>query len=247
MKDDIPVMPEGFESGLPENVKKIIEGIQKKASGGRTRGLLVASRSWLGNVGGTPVDGVICDLLLVSRNLRGLHLLTLYDADEDDDGMFLKYSRNTAQKIKVSLAKDGACSEKVYVVPHIVSCGDETTQAMQALNLRNDARYPSSYDLTSREVLNEVLKSLVTILATVPSTLSSKLGVSIMNLLTKEQFELLNEQTKINRELWIKGPAGTGKTLVAVEFMRELKRRENLASKEILCVCENAGIKKQIR
>lgn len=247
MRDGFPVTPKGFESGLPENVKRIIKEIQKKASGRPAQGLLVASRSWLGNVGGTPVDGVICDLLLVSRNFRGLHFLTLYNADEDDDGMFLKYSREVARKIKVSLAMDGACYEKVYVVPHIVPCSDETTQAIQALNLTNDKRYPNSYGLTSRKALNEVLKSLVTILATVPSTLSSKLGVSIMNLLTKEQFQLLYQQIEVNRELWIKGPAGTGKTLVAVEFMRELKRRENLANNEILCVCENAGIKKQIR
>ena len=247
MRDGFPVTPKGFESGLPENVKRIIKEIQKKASRRPAQGLLVASRSWLGNVGGTPVDGVICDLLLVSRNFRGLHLLTLYNADEDHDGMFLKYSREVARKIKVSLAMDGACYEKVYVVPHIVPCSDETTQAIQALNLKNDKWYPNSYDLTSRKVLNEVLKSLVTILATVPSTLSSKLAVSIMNLLTKEQFQLLYQQIEVNRELWIKGPAGTGKTLVAVEFMRELKRRENLANNEILCVCENAGIKKQIR
>ena len=247
MKKDIPVVPEGFESGLRENVKRIIEGIQQKASRDRFRGLLVASRSWLANMGGTPVDGVICDLLLVSRNLRGLHLLTLYDADKDDDRMFPKYSRDVALKIKVSLAKDGACSKKVYVVPHVVPCNNETTQALQALNLRDDEWYPKSYDLTPREVQNEVLRSLVTILATVPSTLSSKLGVSIMNLLTKEQFELLKTQIDVNRELWIEGRAGTGKTLVAVEFMRELKRRENLSNKEILCVCESAGIKKQIR
>lgn len=238
-------MPEGFELSLPENVKTIIREIQKKASGSRSRGLLVASRSWLANVGGAPFDGVICDLVLVSRNLRGLHLLTL--CDSADDGKFLEYSREVAQKIKVGLAKDGACCQKVYVVPHVVRCTDDTTKAMQSLNIRDDHQYPKSYDLTSRQVLNEVLKSLVIILASVPSTLSSQLGVSIMNLLTKEQFQLVKEQIEVNRELWIKGPAGTGKTLVAVEFMRELMLREKLEKNQILCVCENAGIREQIR
>ena len=68
-----------------------------------------------------------------------------------------------------------------------------------------------------------------------------------MNLLTKEQFQLVKEQIEVNRELWIKGPAGTGKTLVAVEFMRELMLREKLEKNQILCVCENAGIREQIR
>ena len=90
-----------------------------------------------------------------------------------------------------------------------------------------DDRYPKSYDLlTPREKLNEILKAMVITVAAVPSTLSSKLGVTIFNLLTKEQFHLVHQLAETNEELWIKGVAGTGKTLVAVEFMRELKRRE---------------------
>ena len=90
-----------------------------------------------------------------------------------------------------------------------------------------DDRYPKSYDLlTPREKLNEILKAMVITVAAVPSTLSGKLGVTIFNLLTKEQFQLVHQLTKINEELWMEGVAGTGKTLVAVEFMRELKRRE---------------------
>ena len=86
-----------------------------------------------------------------------------------------------------------------------------------------DDRYPKSYDLHSlRAKLNEILKAMVITVA----ALSGKLGVTIFNLLTKEQFQLVHQLTKINEELWMEGVAETGKTLVAVEFMRELKRRE---------------------
>lgn len=239
MKDGIPVKPEGFESNLPEGAQATIRQIQKKCSGDRNRGLLVASRSWLGNVGGKPMDGVICDLLLVSRNKRGLHLFTLC---QSGDGKFLEYSRQAAQSIKTSLVRDGACSQKFYVSYHVVSCNNTE------LAVCDDVRYPQAYDLqVPRGKLNEVLKALVIILATVPSTLSNKLGVSIMNLLTWEQFQLIYQLIEVTRELWIKGAAGTGKTLVAVEFMRELQRREKLDKEEILCVCENLGIRNQIR
>lgn len=188
------------------------------------------------------MEGVICDLLLISRNMGGLHLFTLCHGAADD--RFLKYSREAALSIKIGLVKDGACREKFYISPHVVSCVEESVIELESC----DGRYPKGYDLeSSREKLNEVLKSMVIILASVPSPLSNKLGVSIMNLLTKEQFKLVHQQIEVNRELWIKGVAGTGKTLVAVKFMRELHRREKLRKSEILCVCENEGIASQIR
>ena len=237
-----PVFPEGFESTLLPEAQLVIRKIQKKCSRDRNRGLLVASRSWLGNTGGTPMEGVICDLLLISRNMGGLHLFTLCHSAVDD--RFLKYSREAARSIKISLVKDGACKEKFYISSHVVSCREESVIEVESC----DGRYPKGYDLkSSREKLNEILKSMVIILASVPSTLSNKLGVSIMNLLTKEQFKLVHQQIEVNRELWIKGVAGTGKTLVAVKFMRELHRREKLLKSEILCVCENEGIANQIR
>lgn len=188
------------------------------------------------------MEGVICDLLLISRNTGGLHLFTLCHSVTDD--RFLQYSREAARSIKISLVKDGACREKFYVSFHVVSCTDESVIELES----RDGRYPKGYDLeSSREKLNEILKSMVIILASVPSTLSNKLGVSIMNLLTRGQFQLVHQQIEVNRELWIKGVAGTGKTFVAVEFMRELLRREKLHKTEIFCVCENEGIAEQIR
>ena len=88
---------------------------------------------------------------------------------------------------------------------------------------------------------------MVITVAAVPSTLFSKLGVAIFNLLTKEQFQSVHQLTKIKKELWIKGVAGTGKTLVAMEFMRKLKRRDKLQKDEILYVCGNEGIANQVR
>ena len=105
-----PVFPEGFETTLTPEVQSVIHKIQKKCSGYRNRGLLAASRSWMGDTGGTPMEGVICDLLVISRNMGGLHLFTLCHSDADD--RFLNYSREAARSIKISLVKDGACREK---------------------------------------------------------------------------------------------------------------------------------------
>ena len=96
--------------------------------------------------------------------------------------------------------------------------------------------------------INKILQSLVIVLAQFPSFLSNKQGLKFLNLLTKEQFELLHKEIDEHRELWIQGVAGTGKTVVAVEFIRRLLRRDpNLTNQNILYVCERPEMLPQIR
>lgn len=239
--DTFPVSPEGVESSLPAEAQAAIRNIQRVCRRDRNRGFLAVSRSWLQDIGGTAIDSIICDVLLVSRNMGGLHLYTL--CDKADETSF-QYSKEAAQSIKKRLSENGARGQKFYVSSHVLPC-----RAGREVKFPSpDDRYPKSYDLLSlKEKLNEILKAMVVTLAAVPSTLSSKLGVTFFNLLTTEQFRLVHQQIEVNRELWIKGVAGTGKTLVAVEFMRELRRREKLQRNEILYVCENEGIASQVR
>ena len=125
--------------------------------------------------------------------------------------------------MKKQLSENGARGQKFYVSYHVLPCGAGGEVGLPV----PDDRYPKFYDFHSlRAKLNEILEAMVITVAAAPSTLSGKLGVTIFNLLTKEQFQLVHQLTKINEELWMEGVAGTGKTLVAVEFMRELKRRE---------------------
>ena len=230
--------PEGFESNLPQNAKSVLRDIQQRCSESCERGLIAASRSWHGDMKRRPIDGAVCDLLIISPNMKRLHLFTLCSGVEVET--FLQYSREAAKSIKKRLVQEGACREKFFISYHVISCDEMTEQAL-TYNW-----YPPGYEL-HREKLNKILKALVILLAAVSSPLSSKMGVSIMNLLTKEQFQLVYQQIEINKELWVHGAAGTGKTLVAIEFMRELHRREKLRRDEILCVCENQGIAQQIR
>ena len=230
-----------MESSFPAKAQAAIRNIQQVCCRGRNQGFLAVSRSWLRDIGGTTIDSVICDVLLVSGNFGGLHLYTLCDTTDEKS---LKYSKKAAQSIKKRLLENGARGQKFYVSYHVHPCraGGEVVRPLP------DDRYPESYDLLNPQLkLDEILKALVITVASVPSTLSSKLGVIILNLLTKEQFNLVYQQIEINKKLWIKGVAGTGKTLVAVEFMRELKRRHKLKKDQILYVCENEGIANQVR
>lgn len=226
-----PVSPKDFVKNLPKAAQEVVERIQEFSSTGRNRSLLVGSLSWRACVSNKndfqgeslPVNGVICDFLLFNRELGGLHLFTLCDTDRVDERL-LSYSHSTAKGLKNVLVKQGGCKEKFYVTPHVVPCHAPERQMGQ---ICPDSRYPVNYKLQEdRAKIKKILESLVIVLAKIPSALSSKQGVSFFNLLTKEQFQLLYQEIDRFKELWIKGPAGTGKTVVAVEFIKELRRRD---------------------
>ena len=244
------MVPKGFEENQPEPVKQVIREIQRKCSKSRNRSLLVASRLWLSCITKDgnyceDADGVICDLLLFDKEQGGLHLFTL--CSNGTDKRSLSYAQTTAKVIKRALVVDGRCYEKFYVTYHLVAC--TATSAVPLDELSPDDRYPVNYQLDSpRGKLKKILRSLVIVLAKVPSVLSNKQGITFFNLLTVEQFQLLHYEIERHKELWIKGAAGTGKTLVAVEFIKELRRRDpTLTSDNIVYVCENLGLRQKIR
>ena len=251
-----PVSPKDFFKNLPKGAQEVVKRIQGFSSNGRSRALLVGSPSWRACVSNKSdvqgeslsVDGVICDLLLFNRELGGLRLLTLCDTDRVDESL-VSYSHTTAKALKKVLVIQGGCNEKFYVTPHVVPCRAPERQIRQIRQICLDSLYPGNYKLEEhRAKINRILESLVIVLAAIPSALSSKQGVSFFNLLTKEQFQLLYQEIDRFKELWIKGPAGTGKTVVAVELIKELHRRDpDLKQDEILFVCENIGLRKQIR
>lgn len=254
---ECPISPKGFEENLPEEAQQVVKKIQKLSSVGYTHALLVGSRSFLASVSkegegvreSLSVDAVICDLLLFNSKKGGLHLFTLFNPDKDYEQV-LAYSFTTAKTLKKLLVVQGGCQEKFYITPHVVPCHSQEVE-QQIGPICPDNRYPKSYELAQgrHTKVNKILESLVNVLAVIPSALSSKMGISIFNLLTKEQFELVYQEIDRSRskELWIKGVAGTGKTVVAVEFINELRRRDaSLQNENILYVCENVGLKRQI-
>ena len=241
------VVPEGFVSNLPKGAKIVIQKIQDQL----TSGLLVASPSMMSAVQKEEQrkeDGVICDLLLLSESLGRLHLISLVSSGSQDQ--FFPHARATAKAVKKSLVRNGGCYEKFYITCQVVLCNRVGTEPLHISS--PDSRYPKEYHLRSspQELvkINKILQSLVTVLAQFPSFLSNKQGLKFLNLLTAEQFKLLNREIDEHRELWIQGVAGTGKTVVAVEFIKELRRRYPcLARENILYVCERPEMLPQMR
>ena len=112
-----------------------------------------------------------------------------YSHHEHFSGMFSLSKGLLSQFIKKHLSENCARGQRFYLSFHVLPCraGGEVIRPLP------DDRYPKSYDFhTPRAKLNEILKAMVKTVAAVPSTLYSKLGVTILNLLTKEQFQLVH-------------------------------------------------------
>ena len=241
------VVPKGFVSNLPEGAKQIIRKIQEQAA----NGLLLASSSLLSAIqkeGQRKEDSVICDLLLLSESLGRLHLISLVSSGSQDQ--FFPHARATAKAVKKALVRNGGCYEKFSITCQVVLCNRVETELFEIPSA--DSRYPKEYDLRSspQELvkISKILQALVLVLAQFPSILSNKQRLKFLDLLAKGQFQLLYKEIDEHRELWIQGPAGTGKTMVAVEFINELRRRyPYLARRNILYVCERPEMLPQIR
>ncbi len=243
MKDDWPLSPKGAVSKLSKAAQDVKTQIQVMLAQGRSHGLLLVSRSWLRNVypQAARPDDLICDLLLVSQDFGGLHLVTLCEPGSEEN--VAQYCLTTARDLKKSLVLEGDCEEKNYISDRVVPYSASPKIDSPCTN----KQYPDINDMAYTP-LNKIVEALAIILAKVPSMLSNSVGVSFMNLLTERQCQLVHEQIRYYRELWIKGPAGSGKTLVAVEFMTELRRRDkHLEKNEILYVCESKGLGEQVR
>ena len=88
-----------------------------------------------------------------------------------------------SQFIKKYLSENSARGQRFYLSYHVLPC----RAGGEVIRLLPDDRYLKSDDFhTPRAKLNEILKVMLKTVAVVPSTLSSKLGVTIFNLFTKE-------------------------------------------------------------
>lgn len=240
--EKFPILPKGVADNLPEQAQAFIHHIQAACCKNSNCGSLIVSRSLLRDIGGEATDGVICDVLAVSRNFGGLHLYTLYLREDEEDVTSQRYSEEASRALKRSILENGAAGQRFYVSCHLVPLSRSTE-----VSPLPDNRYPESYDLKySLDTFNKILDAMVMALAAVPSTLSSKVGVTFLNLLTVEQYALVHEKFEQSRRWWVKGVAGSGKTYVAKEVMRQIKKREGLERNQILYVCENEGLATQV-
>ena len=192
-------------------------------------------------------DEILCDVAVVTE-YHNVHVLTFATSCSVD---VVTHAQSAATALKTRLVLHGGCVEKFTVISHVLDVSQpdvlhefETQMAVRDI-------YPAHFS-PSRRKFERLVQAAVIFMGSYPARSqrvpSLNQGDHYNFLLTHDQFELLWTQ-QFTRELWVHGPAGTGKTVAAVQMIQELRRRgclhDNtlyLAENEKLCDFVRFGV-----
>ncbi|XP_021784628.2 schlafen family member 12-like isoform X1 [Papio anubis] len=107
--------------------------------------------------------------------------------------------------------------------------------------------YPASYRLGGTRHMEALLQSLVIVLLGFRSLLSDQLSCEVLNLLTAQQYEIFSRSLRKNRELFVHGLPGSGKTIMAMKIMEKIRNVFHCEAHRILYVCESQSLRNFIR
>ncbi|XP_003912675.2 protein SLFN14 [Papio anubis] len=233
-QQEVQFKPESLCKKLFSDHKEL-EGLMKTLIHPCSRGIVIFSRSWAGDVGFRKEQNVLCDALLIAVNSP----MVLYTILIDPDWLGgLEYARNTAHQLKQKLQAVGGYTGKVCISPRLIRLTSTQSRPGEI-----PLRYPRSYRLADEEEMEDLLQALVVVCLCSRSLLSDQLGYEFFNLLIMEQSQLLSESLQETRELFIHCFPGIRKTALAIKIMEKIKDLFHCKPKEILYVCESDSLK----
>ncbi|XP_011854810.1 PREDICTED: schlafen family member 13 [Mandrillus leucophaeus] len=203
-----------------------------------SQGIVILSRSWAVDLNLQEKPGVICDALLIARNSTPI----LYTVLREQDAEGQDYCTRTAFTLKQNLVNVGGYTGKVCVRAKVLCLSPESSaEALEAAVSPMD--YPASYRLAGTQHMEALLQSLVIVLLGFRSLLSDQLGCEFLNLLTAQQYEIFSKNLRKNRELFVHGLPGSGKTIMAMKIMEKIRNVFHCEAERILYVCENQPLR----
>ncbi|XP_032136761.1 schlafen family member 11 [Sapajus apella] len=223
---DLTSQHEGLEELINEQMQPFFPGI------------LIFSRSWAVDLNLQEKPGVICDALLIAQNSTPI----LYTILRQQDTEGQDYCTHTAFTLKQNLVNMGGYTGKVCVRAKVLYLSPESsTEALEAAV--SPMHYPPSYRLAGTQHMEALLQSLVIVLLGFRSLLSDQLGCEVLNLLTAQQYEIFSKNLRKNRELFVHGLPGSGKTIMAMKIMEKIRNVFHCEEQRILYVCENQPLR----
>ncbi|KAG9464704.1 hypothetical protein GDO78_019521, partial [Eleutherodactylus coqui] len=210
-------------------------------------GVVIVSRSWAVDLELGSNPDVVCDILLLSPN-RYPTLYSVLNTEVSENG--LNYSQKSAFALKQKLVNIGSYTGKLCVIPTVLCLNAEHGKSSSSGPVMDSSgpvmEYPETYKLEDLDTVKELLQSLSIVILSFRNLLSDKIGVEYFNLLTIEQYRLLSNNL-INETLFVHGPPGTGKTVIALEIIKRIKNRFNCSTSDILYICENKPLRNYVR
>ncbi|KAG5263475.1 hypothetical protein AALO_G00265240 [Alosa alosa] len=226
--NNIEVMPDAFKNKPLSNAILI-------ANSSKSPGICIFSPSWAVDIDLPKNKDVIREALIISTGSYP----TLCCVVKTDGPDLWKYATNTAFHLKQKLVNVGGYTGKLCVIPQLVNSQNWTV-------LNHPSLYPNSYRLNQEKDVKALLRSLVIVVMSFTSPLSDEIGCEFLNLLTEEQFKILQTYGAIKNN-FIHGVPGSGKTLIAMVLIRRIKNLYCCEEKNILYLCENFGLRSFMR
>ena len=241
---------------LPGHLKYIPESLWKELSSQNegleelinrqirsfSQGILILSRSWAVDLNLEEKQAVICDALLIAWDSPPILYTILREQDADEQS----YCTSTAFTLKQKLVNMGGYSGNLCVISKVLHLRPESN-AESSEGAASPIDYPRSYYFANTQQMEALLQSLVIVLLGFRSFLSDQLGCEVLNLLTAKQYEIFSKNLRKNKELFIHGLPGSGKTIIAVKIMEKIRNMFHCEANEILYICENQPLRKFIR
>lgn len=231
----LSIHPKNILHSLPDDdvrkaISKLITTFSEEAH------LVIFIDSWGLELNLPPRPSSIKASFAVISSLYGIHLACLVSDPLPEHDVW-QYSCLMAIRIKKILVQHGGCVSHLGIKTHVLDVHAPLILENFQGSIDVDI-YPQTYKLREGD-LNEVLNALTVAVASYKN-LGSEKGTTDSDyyfLLTCDQLELLwcHQFTK---ELWVHGPPGSGKTIAALEMVKEFLRRGCLKH-EILYVAEN--------
>ncbi|XP_005096595.1 schlafen family member 13 isoform X2 [Aplysia californica] len=172
-------------------------------------------------------------VLAVFSSLYGLHVVSVTSGALEEEGMW-QFTKEVAVQLKQVLVHHGGCSTHLGFKVHVVDVDGHLMMEYFQSAIDIDI-YPQTYK-PSEVKMNDILNSLTVAIASY-KPFSCKDDADYYFLLTCDQLELMWSH-QFTRDLWVHGPPGSGKTIAALEMIRELRRR-GCGCEQILYVAEN--------
>ncbi|XP_062380290.1 schlafen family member 13-like [Sardina pilchardus] len=228
-ENNIEVVPDAFKNN------PLTDAILT-ANSAEGPGICICSKSWAVDIDLSKNDAVFfCEALIISTGSYPT-LWCVVDTARPD---LWEYATNTAFHLKQKLVNLGGYTGKLCVIPQLVERQNMTV-------MDHHLQYPNSYRLDQEKDVTALLRSLVIVLMSFTSPLSDEIGCEFLNLLTEEQFRILQTYDGI-KNLFVHGVPGSGKTLIAMALIRRIKNSSNCEDKHILYLCENVGLREFMR
>uniref|UniRef100_A0A8C9A855 Schlafen family member 13 n=1 Tax=Prolemur simus TaxID=1328070 RepID=A0A8C9A855_PROSS len=203
-----------------------------------SQGILIFSRSWAVDLNLQEKEGVICEALLIAQNSPPI----LYTILGEQEAGWEEYCTHTALTLKQKLVNTGGYTGKVCVMPKVL-CLSPASSAECLGGAISPIHYPRSYSLADTQQVEALLQALVIVLLGFRSFLSDQLGCEVLNLLTAQQYELFSTNLRKNRELFVHGLPGSGKTIMAMKIMEKIRNVFHCEADRILYICENQPLR----